>query len=125
MASSLPRLLIGATAAAGLVVPLGALPAMADVEEGKKIQILGITDFHGRLDADGIGTASVIERERAAFDGGEAATTLLSAGDNIGASIYTSSAQEDAPTIDYLNALELDASAVGNHEFDRGLSTLR
>ena len=42
------------------------------------------------------------------------------AGDNIGASLFASAVQKDQPTIDVLNALELNASAVGNHEFDKG-----
>ena len=32
--------------------------------------------------------------------------------------------QEDQPTIDVLNAADLDVSAVGNHEFDRGFADL-
>ena len=47
-------------------------------------------------------------------------TLLLSAGDNIGASLFPSSLRADKPTIDLLNALDLKASAVGNHEFDYG-----
>ncbi|RBP97128.1 nuclease, partial [Bifidobacterium aemilianum] len=50
---------------------------------------------------------------------------LLSAGDNVSASLYVSSVQDDEPTISYLNALGLKASAAGNHEFDRGLADLQ
>src|SRR5690606_12158266 len=35
------------------------------------------------------------------------------------------SVQNDQPTIDMFNALGLDASAVGNHEFDQGWHDLR
>ena len=45
---------------------------------------------------------------------------LLSAGDNIGASLFASAFNDDKPTIDVLNALDLDVTAVGNHEFDKG-----
>ncbi len=49
----------------------------------------------------------------------------MSAGDNVSASLFASAVQQDQPTIDVLNALELNASAVGNHEFDKGFADLR
>ena len=45
-------------------------------------------------------------------------TLFVSAGDNIGASTFTSFSQQDEPTIDALLAAGLDASVVGNHEPD-------
>ncbi|WP_061941879.1 bifunctional metallophosphatase/5'-nucleotidase [Brevibacterium ravenspurgense] len=112
------RALYGGAAAAVLVAPLGAMPVFAEAPEGTKLQVLGITDFHGRIaDPDGQAMASTVENERAEAEG---SSVLLSAGDNIGASTYVSSSQKDEPTIDYLNALGLDASAMGNHEYDRG-----
>ena len=45
---------------------------------------------------------------------------FVGAGDLIGASTFTSFIQQDQPTIDALNAMGLDASAFGNHEFDQG-----
>ncbi|OFL68908.1 bifunctional UDP-sugar hydrolase/5'-nucleotidase [Brevibacterium sp. HMSC063G07] len=112
------RALCGGAAAAALVAPLGAMPVYADAPEGAKLQVLGITDFHGRIaDPDGQAMASTIENQRGKAEG---SSVLLSAGDNIGASTYVSSSQKDEPTIDYLNALGLDASAMGNHEYDRG-----
>lgn len=112
------RALYGGAAAAVLIAPLGAMPVYADAPEGTKLQVLGITDFHGRIaDPDGQAMASTVENEREKAEG---SSVLLSAGDNIGASTYVSSSQKDEPTIDYLNALGLDASAMGNHEYDRG-----
>jgi 5'-nucleotidase len=52
--------------------------------------------------------------------GADDATALLSAGDNIGASEFSSYIDEDNPTLDYLGALGLEASAAGNHEYDAG-----
>ena len=49
---------------------------------------------------------------------------VVSAGDNIGASPLISAAFHDEPTIEALNALGLDVSAVGNHEFDEGVDEL-
>jgi 5'-nucleotidase len=44
----------------------------------------------------------------------------VAAGDLVGASPLLSAAFHDEPTIESLNALGLEASAVGNHEFDEG-----
>ncbi|MCR2792838.1 ExeM/NucH family extracellular endonuclease [Microbacterium sp. zg.Y625] len=85
------------------------------------LTLLGINDFHGRIDANTVKFAGTIEqlRESAAGD-----VLFLSAGDNIGASLFASSVAQDQPTIDVLNALGLASSAVGNHEFDRGWEDL-
>ena len=87
------------------------------------ITILNINDFHGRIDPNNMLTtkwASTIEAERVI----DPAALLLSAGDNVGASLFNSAVAGDQPTIDVLNALCLNAAAVGNHEFDKGFSDL-
>jgi 5'-nucleotidase len=86
------------------------------------LNLLNINDFHGRIDSNTVKFAGTIEQLRAA--GGDSNTLFLSAGDNIGASLFASASQQDKPTIDVLNALKLEASAVGNHEFDQGFSDL-
>ncbi|NMR18992.1 ExeM/NucH family extracellular endonuclease [Cellulomonas fimi] len=86
------------------------------------INLLNINDFHGRIDANTVKFAGTVEQLRA--EGGELSTLLLGAGDLIGASTFASAIAADQPTIDVLNALDLDASAVGNHEFDAGLADL-
>lgn len=88
----------------------------------KEINLLNINDFHGRIDANTVKFAGTVEQLRAAA--GEENTAFLSAGDNIGASLFASASQNDKPTLEVLNALELQASAVGNHEFDKGFSDL-
>lgn len=103
----------------GLTVP--ALPANAQ-PSGTTIAILNFNDFHGRIDADTTKFATTIEAQRNTY--GDANTLLLSGGDSIGASLFASATQADQPTIDVLNALDLKASAVGNHEFDKGFSDL-
>ena len=87
------------------------------------LNLLNINDFHGRIDSNTVQFAGTIEKLRAAAAPG--ATAFLSAGDNIGASLFASAVAKDQPTIDVLNALELKASAVGNHEFDGGWTDLR
>jgi 2',3'-cyclic-nucleotide 2'-phosphodiesterase (5'-nucleotidase family) len=94
------------------------------------MQMLGINDFHGHLDPPPASAAvqtsvagrlsGVVNALRAEVPG----TAFVSAGDNIGASPFLSAVAQDAPTLDVLNAMGLDVSAVGNHEFDRGYADL-
>ena len=49
---------------------------------------------------------------------------LLAAGDNVGASPPNSGLLEDMPTIDVENLWGLDATSLGNHEFDYGVERL-
>lgn len=86
-----------------------------------QLTLLGINDFHGRIDGNTVAFAGTVEELRDAASG---PTVFLSAGDNIGASLFASSVAQDKPTIDVLNAMGLEASAVGNHEFDRGFADL-
>jgi len=96
--------------------------ALGGTEPGTtQLDLLAINDFHGRIDANTVKFAGTIEQLRAANPDG---TAFVSAGDNIGASLFASALQQDKPTIDVLNALELEASAVGNHEFDQGFADL-
>ncbi|MDI6098664.1 ExeM/NucH family extracellular endonuclease [Actinoplanes sp. NEAU-A12] len=94
------------------------------------LQLLTINDFHGRLESpatvngQAVGGAAqlagLVDQLRAANPN----TAWVSAGDNIGASTFISAIDSDNPTIDALNAGGLAVSAVGNHEFDLGLSDL-
>ena len=86
------------------------------------LNLLGINDFHGRIDTNTVKFAGTVEQLRA--EAGDASTLMVSAGDNVGASLFASAVQGDIPTLDVLNALDLAASAVGNHEFDKGYSDL-
>ena len=74
-----------------------------------ELTLLDINDFHGRIDSNTVAFAGTVEELRAAADG---PTLFLSAGDNIGASLFPSSVAKDQPTIDVLNVLGLQASAV-------------
>ena len=49
----------------------------------------------------------------------------VAAGDIIGASPLLSAAFHDEPTIESMNKLGLDVTAVGNHEFDEGYKELQ
>ncbi|MEJ5944110.1 ExeM/NucH family extracellular endonuclease [Pseudokineococcus basanitobsidens] len=104
-----------------VVVGVSAAGAGGGDEGTSTLQLLDINDFHGRL-GDAVALSGTIEqqRDRDDVDG----TLLLSAGDNIGASPYVSSVQADEPTIEVLDEMGLQVSAVGNHEFDRGIDDL-
>ena len=112
-----------------------AAPA-ADAAPATTIDLLGITDLHGHIsrttqtDRD-TGQASVedpgavtLACEVAAARAANPNTLFVSAGDSVGGSAYVSSILQDRPTIEALNAMSLDASAMGNHELDQGLTDL-
>ncbi|HMO11362.1 MAG TPA: 5'-nucleotidase C-terminal domain-containing protein, partial [Actinotalea sp.] len=100
-------------------------PVLVGLGDGTvDLTLLNLNDFHGRIDANTVKVAGTIEQQRAQAESAGAHALLLSAGDNIGAPLFASAVADDQPTIDVLNALELRATAVGNHEFDRGLSDL-
>ncbi|RPF27252.1 bifunctional metallophosphatase/5'-nucleotidase [Georgenia muralis] len=115
-----PATTLGALSLAA--VGLTALPASAVVNEDGSVtvDVLGITDFHGALEQ-----APYLAGQIDAITAENPDTLFVSAGDNIGGSTYESAIQQDVPTIDVLNAMGLDASAVGNHEFDAGYADLR
>ncbi|KQV25779.1 MULTISPECIES: ExeM/NucH family extracellular endonuclease [unclassified Microcella] len=86
-----------------------------------EIDILTINDLHGRLEAaPPAAGAAVLGGLVAATRAANPNTLFISAGDSIGASTFTSFIQNDEPTLDALNAMGLDLSALGNHEFDQG-----
>ncbi|GAB2536603.1 5'-nucleotidase C-terminal domain-containing protein [Brachybacterium huguangmaarense] len=125
LSSILPTRVVRAAAAGltglGLVVaPLGAV-AHADQPAGTTVTLFNVNDFHGRIASSAKPLACTLTTQRAAAGPN---AVFLSAGDNIGASEFASYIQDDNPTIDYLNALGLKASALGNHEYDKGQKDL-
>lgn len=113
---------------AGAVQPLTA--ASAQEANHVNLNILAVTDFHGhisKVEKKGVlrevGAALLacyVNDQRQKFPN----TGFVSAGDNIGGSPFASSILKDRPTIEVLNAMGLEATAVGNHEFDQGWSDL-
>ena len=125
-------LALGAACAVGLgalVAPQAAVAtatgtgdSVAAVGDTAVINLLHINDFHGRVASPlTVNFAGLVEDLRGEHPG---SSLLTGGGDLIGASNFTSGSQQDVPTIDVLNALELDASTVGNHEFDQGVDDL-
>ena len=113
-----------------------ATPADAPAAGTTTIDLLGITDLHGHISRttqtdSGTGQTSVedpgavtLACEVSAARAANPNTLFVSAGDSVGGSAYVSSILQDRPTMEALNAMSLDASALGNHELDQGLTDL-
>jgi 5'-nucleotidase len=110
--------------------------------EPVQVKILAINDFHGNLlpSSGGIRIQDPADpKKRVVVPAGGAehlATAVqqlraanpnhvfVAAGDLIGASPLLSALFHDEPTIEALSLMGLEASAVGNHEFDKGATEL-
>ncbi|WP_374946409.1 metallophosphoesterase, partial [Agreia sp.] len=102
----------------------GALPASAAPDD-VAIDVYTMNDFHGRIETTPTTAgAAVIAGAYKGFKAANPNSTLVSAGDNVGASTFTSFVQDDNPTIDALNATGLTVSTIGNHELDHGTEDL-
>ena len=99
------------------------------------VQLVALNDFHGHLEpppgtvqlpdgtvpaGGGAWLAAHVARLRAE----EPDTLVVGAGDLVGASPLASALTHDEPSIALMDALGLDVSSVGNHEFDEGLDEL-
>ncbi len=73
----------------------------------------------------GVGGVEYLATHLAEAREGHRNTVTVAAGDIIGASPLLSAAFHDEPTIEAMNQLGLDVSAVGNHEFDEGYKELQ
>lgn len=119
-----------ATLALAAALPVTAAPAQAAEGDTTTINLVGITDLHGHIDRvekDGKVSepgAVTLACEVAAARSADASTLFVSNGDNVGGSAYVSSILDDEPTIDILNAMGLDVTSTGNHEFDKGIDDL-
>jgi 2',3'-cyclic-nucleotide 2'-phosphodiesterase (5'-nucleotidase family) len=111
-------------AAWGLLLPLGAVAA-ADGDGPRSITLLHTNDLHARLLPDdrqrgGFATlAAVIRRECAASAG----CLVLDAGDMVQGT-PVSSLFRGVPVFELAGLLGLDASTLGNHEFDYGWESI-
>lgn len=100
------------------------LTADEDTAGTVEIDLLGINDFHGRIEKENppspVAGAAVLAGAVDAYRAENPNTLFVSGGDNIGASTFTSFVAQDQPTLDALDAMGLDVSAIGNHELDQG-----
>ena len=70
------------------------------------------------------GGAAYLATHLAQLRAGHPNSFTVAAGDLIGGSTFTSGFFHDEPSVETLNAMHLDASSVGNHEFDEGVTEL-
>ena len=97
-----------------------------------ELQILGINDYHGHLEAatpgtiDGLpaGGSEYLSAKLNELRQGKKFSLTVAAGDLIGGSPAFSGLVHDEPSVESLNAMQLDISSVGNHEFDEGVDEL-
>ncbi len=96
------------------------------------VQLLAFNDYHGHLESttpgtvDGVaaGGAEYLAAELAMLRKGHRNSLTVAAGDLIGGSPAFSGLFHDEPSVESLDAMHLDVSSVGNHEFDEGVTEL-
>ena len=123
--------LIAATTTTAVVLTATPFAAAAEADQ-VTIKVANITDFHGRLKANLSTTPKAGDEMGAANVAGimnylrqqNPNTIVTSSGDNQGGSAFISFISDDKYTMDFLNAMGTDGSAVGNHEFDKGYKDL-
>jgi 5'-nucleotidase len=96
------------------------------------LQLLAFNDYHGHLQSNtpgpiyGVpaGGAEYLSAKLAELRRGHKFSLTVAAGDLIGGSPAFSGLFHDEPSVESLNAMGLDVSSVGNHEFDEGVTEL-
>jgi 5'-nucleotidase len=132
-------------------LPTVAIAANGPKDNDTHVQVLAINDLHGHLAPNTPGTIQVgccnpvftsgvqtgwaaktvpaggveyLATHIKALRTTNSNTVTVGAGDMIGASPLVSALFHDEPAIEALNALGLDVTGVGNHEFDEGVAEL-
>jgi 5'-nucleotidase len=96
------------------------------------VQLLAFNDYHGHLERSTPGAvggapaggAEFLATHLAQLRAGHKYSLTVAAGDLIGGTPFLSGLFKDEPSVESLNAMGLDVSSVGNHEFDRGVTEL-
>ena len=143
------RRLAAVTAAVALALSsLGVAGSAAATPHGWssdfKLQVLSFNDFHGHLQPPGgdlpegdavlgaqldpsntlVGGAEYLASTLDSLRSKARYSQTVAAGDLIGGSPFLSGLFHDEPAVESLNAMGLDVSSVGNHEFDEGVTEL-
>ena len=139
-AAARPRLsvMLAVGIALALIIPLATLahhkPGHRADQPGQlvELQLLAFNDYHGHLQPNTPGNVGSVPAGGAEYlashldmlrQGHEYSLTVA-AGDLIGGSPFLSGLFHDEPSVESLNAMGLDVSSVGNHEFDEGVTEL-
>lgn len=111
-----------------IVLPINTFKAKAEEGQGilpaKEIKIISFTDFHGSLKPEGknVGVAKLAgEIKKIKIQNPD--TIVVSGGDNYQGSAMSNLTYGE-PVSEFLKSIGLFASAVGNHEFDWGVSRI-
>lgn len=104
------------------------------------VQVLSFNDYHGQLEAPPgssatlgaaedptntvVGGAEYLATHLSQLRRGVRHSTTVAAGDLIGGTPFLSGLFHDEPSVESLDAMDLDISSVGNHEFDEGVTEL-
>ena len=142
----LSRRLASVTAAAALALTSLGVAGSAEAkphwpwQRDFKLQVLSFNDFHGHLQPPSGTDANLgatLDPKLTPVGGAEYLSSTLdglrskarysqtvAAGDLIGGSPFLSGLFHDEPAVESLNAMGLDVSSVGNHEFDEGVDEL-
>ena len=99
------------------------------------LQLLAFNDYHGYIETGGnpgpgnvgsdpAGGGEFLSAKLTQLRAGRANSLTVAAGDLIGGSPFLSGMFHDEPSVESLNAMGLDVSSVGNHEFDEGVVEL-
>lgn len=114
--------------------------ATAQSQDTVSVRLLAFNDLHGSLrppegvrseirQADGsltpAGGAAYLAAYVTQLRSQATNSLLYSVGDNWGSSALESAMFNDEPTVELLNRMKIDASAIGNHELDKGLAEFR
>lgn len=97
-----------------------------------QLQLLAFNDYHGHLEANTPGTVAgevaggseYLSAKLNELREGNKYSLTVAAGDLIGGSPAFSGLFHDEPSVESLNAMGLNVSGVGNHEFDEGVAEL-
>jgi len=95
-----------------------------------ELQLLGFNDYHGHVKTDAVGFrvneggGEYLSAKLAELREGKKQSITVAAGDLIGGTPAFSGLFHDEPSVESLNAMGLDLSGVGNHEFDEGVTEL-
>jgi len=129
------RLGISFIATVLLAAALGVVGIVSAAPTTVNVQLLAVNDFHGNLQPPSgssgrVGTINAGGVEYLAthinsLRSTNPRTVVVSAGDMIGASPLLSALFHDEPTIEAFNQIGIDYNAVGNHEFDEGVTELQ
>ena len=96
------------------------------------LQLLAFNDYHGHVQSNTPGSVAGVPAGGSEYLSaklnelrvGNKYSLTVAAGDLIGGSPAFSGLFRDEPSVETLNAMRLDVSSVGNHEFDEGVTEL-